>query len=226
MEVLYTNSSKTDFNFYAKNQNATLAVPLTNAMPGKRAFDVLFAGLVAVLLLSWIIPLIGLLIRMETRGPVFFKQLRTGKNGRAFYCLKFRSMSVNAAADSQQASKGDARITKVGAFLRKTSLDELPQFLNVLRGEMSVVGPRPHMLRHTEFYSGTIHNFMERHQVLPGITGLAQVSGLRGETKEEEAMVKRVKADLQYLQRWSFWLDMKIILTTVKQVVVISEEAC
>lgn len=184
----------------------------------KRAFDIVFSALVIILLLSWLIPLIGLIIKIESKGPTFFKQLRTGKDGKSFYCLKFRSMTVNAAADSQQASKGDNRITKVGSFLRKTSLDELPQFVNVLRGEMSVVGPRPHMLRHTHDYSQAIDNFMDRHRIMPGITGLAQVCGYRGETKELESMVKRVNADIDYIHNWSFLLDLKIVLLTAWKV--------
>ena len=184
----------------------------------KRIFDYAFAILVVALLLSWLVPLIAVLIKLESRGPVFFKQLRTGKNGKPFYCLKFRSMRVSAEADHRQACRGDNRITKLGAFLRKTSLDELPQFLNVLRGEMSIVGPRPHMLRHTEDYSKVIHNFMDRHLIMPGITGLAQVSGFRGETKEMIAMTKRVDADIHYLKNWSFSLDLKIVFMTVFQV--------
>ena len=183
----------------------------------KRVFDLVFATIVVVLLLSWLVPLIACLIKLESSGPTFFKQLRTGKNGKAFYCLKFRSMAVNAASETKQASRGDQRITKVGAFLRRNSLDELPQFINVLKGDMSVVGPRPHMLRHTEDYSKAILNFMDRHQVKPGITGLAQVSGYRGETKELETMAKRVEADMRYLQNWSFWLDLKIVALTVVQ---------
>lgn len=226
MEVFFTNHSSNDFNLFERKQTAAIVIPSRKVLLSKRAFDILFAALVTVFLLSWVIPLIGLIIKLESRGPAFFKQLRTGKDGHSFYCLKFRSMAVNASSDTQQATKGDLRITRVGAFLRKTSLDELPQFLNVLKGEMSVVGPRPHMLLHTEHYAKTIHNFTERHRVLPGITGLAQVSGLRGETKEADAMVKRVKADIHYLENWSLWLDFKIVLSTVKQVVVSSEEAC
>ena len=183
----------------------------------KRLFDVAFALVVAIALLSWLIPLIAILIKAESKGPVFFKQLRTGKDGKAFYCYKFRSMRVNADSDTKQASRGDARVTRVGAYLRKTSLDELPQFINVLLGEMSIVGPRPHMLAHTEEYSQAIHNFMDRHLGMPGITGLAQVSGYRGETRELSAMAKRVNADVYYLQNQSFWLDVKIILLTVQQ---------
>ncbi|WP_375436033.1 sugar transferase [uncultured Hymenobacter sp.] len=183
----------------------------------KRVFDLVFATLVVLFLLSWLLPLIALLIKLDSKGPILFKQLRTGKNGKPFYCLKFRSMRLSADAHHKQASRGDSRITKVGAFLRKTSLDELPQFINVLKGEMSVIGPRPHMLRHTEDYSKLIHHFMARHTILPGITGLAQVSGYRGETKETEAMVKRVEADLKYIQSWSFGLDLKIVGQTVVQ---------
>ncbi|UOG72764.1 exopolysaccharide biosynthesis polyprenyl glycosylphosphotransferase [Hymenobacter tibetensis] len=191
----------------------------------KRAFDLFFASLVVVLLLSWLVPLIALLIKADSRGPVFFKQLRTGKGGKPFYCLKFRSMRINADADHKQASRNDSRITKLGAFMRKTSIDELPQFINVLRGEMSVVGPRPHMLRHTEDYSRVIANFMERHQVTPGITGWAQVEGHRGETKETAAMEKRVNADIHYIRNWSFLLDLKIVALTVRQAVRGNENA-
>ena len=184
----------------------------------KRAFDFVFAGFVVVFLLSWLVPLVALLIKLGSKGPIFFKQLRTGKQGKSFYCLKFRSMTINAESDSKQASRGDIRVTKLGAFLRKTSLDELPQFVNVLRGEMSVVGPRPHMLQHTEQYAKTIHNFMDRHLIMPGITGLAQVLGYRGETKELDAMAKRVNADIHYIHNMSWLMDLKIIGLTIKQV--------
>ena len=183
----------------------------------KRVFDIVFSIFVIIFMLSWLIPVIALLIKLESKGPTFFKQLRTGKDGLPFYCFKFRSMAVNAEADLQQASKADPRITKVGAFLRKTSLDELPQFLNVFYGEMSVVGPRPHMLCHTHNYSQMIDGFMDRHAVVPGITGLAQVCGYRGETKELESMANRVKADIGYIRNWSFLLDLKIVLLTVWQ---------
>ena len=183
----------------------------------KRMFDVIFSAFVIIFMLSWLVPIIALLIKLESKGPTFFKQLRTGKDGLPFYCLKFRSMAVNAEADLQQASKADPRITRVGAFLRETSLDELPQFLNVLCGEMSVVGPRPHMLCHTHNYSQMIDGYMDRHAVAPGITGLAQVCGYRGETKELVSMVNRVKADIGYIRNWSFLLDLKIVLLTVWQ---------
>ena len=181
----------------------------------KGNFDIIFSTLVVLFLLSWLIPLLALLIKCESKGPVFFKQLRTGKDGKPFYCYKLRSMTVNSHSDSLQATKSDSRVTKVGRFLRKASLDELPQFINVLRGEMSVVGPRPHMLSHTEYYSQFIRDFMDRHKIKPGITGLAQIAGHRGETKQVECMDKRVKADLHYMDNWSFMLDMKIVLLTV-----------
>ncbi|UOR06507.1 sugar transferase [Hymenobacter aerilatus] len=193
--------------------------PVARVFLRKRAFDLVFASLVAALLLSWLLPLLAILIKLESRGPVLFKQLRTGKDGKPFYCYKLRTMYLNDDSDQRQASRGDSRITKIGGFLRKTSLDELPQFINVLRGEMSVVGPRPHMLQHTMIYSQVIDNFMERHAVVPGITGLAQVAGHRGETRETEAMVKRVHADIFYISNWSFWLDLKIVLLTIRQAV-------
>jgi len=200
-------------------------VKVTSNTTVKRVFDVLFASLVMLLLLSWLIPLIAALIKLDSKGPVFFKQLRTGKDGVPFYCFKFRSMYMNVDADHKQASRNDSRITKIGSFMRKTSIDELPQFINVLKGEMSVVGPRPHMLQHTEVYSVAISNFMVRHTVAPGITGLAQITGHRGETKETDAMIKRVNADIHYLQNWSFSLDMKIVWLTVYQAVKGSENA-
>ncbi len=217
--TVYNNTSHIEASYVSSVTESYTSKPrvVSDSCLRKRAFDFIFAVLVVVCLLSWLIPLIAILIRLESKGPVFFRQLRTGKHGKSFYCIKFRSMTMNDDADVRQASKGDSRVTKVGAFLRRTSLDELPQFLNVLRGEMSVVGPRPHMLRHTEDYSKAIHNFMDRHLIMPGITGLAQVSGHRGETKELAAMAKRVNADIYYLHNWSFWLDVKIVFLTVTQ---------
>ncbi|MGY2134561.1 sugar transferase [Hymenobacter sp. HD11105] len=183
----------------------------------KRTFDLVFSFLVVVLLLSWLVPVLGLLLKLESRGPVFFKQLRTGKDGKPFYCLKFRSMRLNRDADARQASRGDNRITRIGAFIRKTSIDELPQFINVLRGDMSVVGPRPHMLQHTADYAQRISNFMERHTVTPGITGWAQIKGYRGETRELQAMEQRVQADIWYMRNSSLLLDVRIVGLTILQ---------
>lgn len=219
MQVSYSSAA-----ILPEHLQETLAPPpyaqrsvVSGAILHKRIFDVVFAALVVVFLLSWLVPLIAILIKLESKGPTFFKQLRTGKNGQVFYCLKFRSMTLNADADIKQACKNDCRITKIGAFLRETSLDEFPQFINVLKGEMSVVGPRPHMLRHTKEFSNSIKYYMDRHLIMPGITGLAQVSGYRGEIKELGALTKRVNADLYYLHNCSLLLDIKIIWLTVVQ---------
>ena len=175
----------------------------------KRSFDILFAFFVIVGVFSWLFPLIAIIIKLESKGPIFFVQKRSGLWNRPFYCLKFRSMAVNKDSDSKQATRNDKRITRFGAFLRKSSLDEMPQFFNVFLGQMSVVGPRPHMLKHTEEYSSLIDNFMLRHEVKPGITGWAQVNGWRGPTEELYKMEKRVVFDIQYIENWSFWLDLK-----------------
>jgi Undecaprenyl-phosphate glucose phosphotransferase len=181
----------------------------------KQAFDYVFAATTIVFFLSWMVPIIALAIRLDSKGPIFFRQLRSGKDNKPFFCLKFRSMYVNDESDTKQATKNDKRITRVGAFLRKTSLDEFPQFFNVLMGDMSIVGPRPHMLKHTEDYAELVNDFMVRQYVTPGITGWAQVKGFRGETKETESMNKRVKADLWYMENWSLFLDLKIVFLTI-----------
>jgi putative colanic acid biosysnthesis UDP-glucose lipid carrier transferase len=181
----------------------------------KRIFDIVFSSLVIIFILSWLLPVLAVLVKLDSKGPVIFKQLRSGKNGKPFYCLKLRTMLVNDDADNRQARKDDKRITRVGSILRKTSLDELPQFFNVLYGEMSVVGPRPHMIKHTEDYSIEIQHFMARHFVTPGITGWAQVNGYRGETKESGLMNKRVEADIWYLENWSIILDIRIVFLTI-----------
>lgn len=191
----------------------------------KRGFDVFFSLFVIVTLLSWLLPLLAIAIKLDSKGPVFFAQLRSGKGNKPFYCLKLRSMYVNDEADLKQATKFDRRVTRIGAILRKSSMDELPQFFNVLMGHMSVVGPRPHMLKHTEDYSVLINNFMVRHFLTPGITGWAQVSGFRGEIRETTAISKRVEADLWYLENWSLLLDFKIILLTLWQAFRGSENA-
>lgn len=181
----------------------------------KRVFDIVFSLLVLVFILSWLYPILAFLIKKQSKGPVLFKQLRTGKKNEAFWCYKFRSMQLNTSSDSKQAQKEDARVTPIGKFIRKTSLDELPQFFNVLLGDMSIVGPRPHMLKHTEDYNDLINNFMVRHFVKPGITGLAQVSGHRGETKEVIDMKRRVNADIDYVMNWSLIKDIKICFLTI-----------
>lgn len=180
----------------------------------KRVFDILFASSIIVFVLSWLTPIIAILIKMESKGPVFFKQSRNGFNYKEFDCYKFRSMTPNEDAHLHQATKGDMRITKMGAFIRKTSIDELPQFFNVLFGDMSVVGPRPHMVSHTNLYARKVDKFMVRHFVKPGITGLAQVSGMRGEIEEDKDIINRVKYDIFYIENWSLLLDIKIVIQT------------
>ncbi|MDX2190927.1 MAG: undecaprenyl-phosphate glucose phosphotransferase [Bacteroidota bacterium] len=191
----------------------------------KRAFDVFFSSLVMIFILSWLFPILALIIKLTSRGPIFFRQKRTGKDGLDFWCYKFRSMYVNKESDKVQAKKGDNRITPIGAFIRKTSLDEFPQFINVFLGNMSIVGPRPHMLKHTEEYSQIIRKYMVRHFVKPGITGLAQTKGFRGETKDPKKMQGRVKMDIFYIENWSFLLDLKIIVLTVFNIIQGEENA-
>lgn len=181
----------------------------------KRFFDFVFALLIMIFVLSWLTPLIGFLIKSESKGPVFFKQKRNGLNYEEFNCYKFRSMHLNPIADLEQVQKNDPRITGVGRFIRKTSIDELPQFFNVLLGDMSVVGPRPHMVSHTEMYAKSVDKFMVRHFIKPGITGLAQTNGFRGEVETERDIIKRVKYDIFYLENWTLLLDMKIVFATI-----------
>ncbi len=194
-----------------------IASPLPpHAMVKKDIFDRLFAA-AALLALSPLLIAIAVAVKLSSRGPVFFRQYRKGADGHAFRIYKFRSMRVHAEQHGvvTQATRGDSRITRVGAFLRRTSLDELPQFINVLRGEMSVVGPRPHALEHDEFYQDVVTDYIHRYRIKPGITGWAQVNGYRGETDRIEKMEKRVEHDLYYLRNWSFALDMRIVMATV-----------
>ena len=191
-------------------------IPLDNfeSQFSKRLFDIAFSSLVIIFLLSWLTPLLAILIKLNSKGPVFFVQKRTGINNKTFKCLKFRSMKVNNESDLKQAVDGDSRITALGDFMRKSNIDELPQFFNVFLGQMSVVGPRPHMLKHTKQYSGLIEGYLVRHYIKPGITGYAQVTGYRGETDELWKMERRVQCDMHYLENWNFLWDMKIILMT------------
>ena len=192
-------------------------IPLDDPLSAllKRGFDIVFSLAVIIFILSWLTPLIALVIKVESNGPVFFTQLRNGYNFKSFNCFKFRSMVNNPNSDLVQASRDDARITIFGQLLRKTSLDEMPQFFNVFLGEMSVVGPRPHMLTHTDMYAKKIDKFMVRHFVKPGITGLAQVSGYRGEIESDKDIIGRVQHDIFYIENWSFFLDLKIIFQTL-----------
>lgn len=190
----------------------------------KRSFDIAVSG-IAVLCLLPFIPIIGAIIKLSSPGPIFFKQERTGLNNRNFQMLKFRSMHVNADSDRLQASKDDPRKFAFGSFMRHTNIDELPQFFNVLMGDMSIVGPRPHMLAHTDEYRKKIYEYMLRHMVRPGITGWAQTTGYRGETPELWQMSGRVQRDLWYIQNWTFWLDIRIILRTAMQFFIHDEKA-
>ena len=181
----------------------------------KRIFDILFSSVVILFLFSWLFPIVAIIIKLDSPGPIFFQQKRTGIDNEIFNCLKFRTMQVNDDADSKQAQANDSRISRVGAILRKYNVDEMPQFFNVLFGEMSVVGPRPHMLKHTDQYSALINHYKVRHYVKPGVTGWAQVNGYRGLTDELWKMEKRVEFDMDYLKNWNFYWDLKIIYLTL-----------
>jgi len=213
---------------YSKNQSIeyyddALMVLNVNKLPFefsenfyiKRIFDIFFSLFVCVFVLSWLWPILWFFVKFESKGPLLFKQGREGIKGKEFTCYKFRSMTLNKDADKVHATKNDARVTKVGAFLRKTSMDELPQFINVLFGDMSVVGPRPHLESLSLEYQKDVDDYLKRHIVKPGITGLAQVSGYRGEIKKAADIKNRVRLDIFYIENWSFFLDIKIIIKTV-----------
>ena len=181
----------------------------------KRTFDIVCSTLFLCTVFPFIYIIVGIAIKMSSPGPIFFKQKRSGEDGKEFWCYKFRSMRVNTQCDTLQATEHDPRKTRIGEIIRKTSIDELPQFINVLKGDMSIVGPRPHMLKHTVEYSQLINKFMVRHFVKPGITGWAQVTGYRGETKELWQMEGRVMRDIWYIEHWTFLLDLYIMYKTV-----------
>ena len=180
----------------------------------KRVFDVFFSLFIIVFVLSWLIPIIAIFIKLESKGPVFFKQGRPGLDEKEFFCLKFRSMKMNETSE-ESVIKNDPRITKLGLFLRRTSFDEMPQFFNVFLGDMSIVGPRPHLWSHNNEYQTKIKKYNFRLHIKPGITGLAQVKGFRGEIESDDDMVNRIKYDLFYIENWSLLLDVKIIVLTV-----------
>jgi len=192
----------------------------------KRTFDIFFSLLVIITIVPWLFPIIAFLIKMESKGSIFFLQKRTGYWNRSFNFIKFRSMTVNKEANKKQAVRNDLRVTKIGAFLRKSSLDELPQFFNVLKGDMSVVGPRPHMIKHTEEYSELIETYMVRHKVKPGITGWAQINGYRGPTETLDKMQKRVKYDVHYMKNWTILMDIRCVIFTVINMIRGEENAC
>lgn len=191
----------------------------------KRTFDFVVSLTFLCTLFPIILAVVAIVTKTTMPGPLFFRQKRTGLNGKEFYCLKFRSMKVNKDADTLQTTKNDPRKTKWGNIMRKTNIDELPQFINVLLGQMSIVGPRPHMVKHTDDYSKLIDNYMVRHYIKPGITGWSQVNGFRGETKYLSQMEGRVAGDIWYLEHWSVWLDIYIMYKTVANVIVGDKQA-
>ncbi|MBF4518052.1 undecaprenyl-phosphate glucose phosphotransferase [Flavobacterium sp. ANB] len=215
---LYTKSNKVEISFYENTPVLMFRrepLELTVNRIIKQVFDFCFSLAVILLIFPWLFPILMMIIKIESPGPVFFRQERSGRDNQSFTCLKFRSMCVNSLSDCKQAGKGDSRITKFGSFIRKTSIDELPQFFNVLFGDMSVVGPRPHMVNHTKQYSELINNYLVRQYAKPGITGWAQVNGFRGETKEIIDMENRVEYDIWYIENWSLLLDIRIVIKTV-----------
>ncbi len=225
---LYTKASKVEVTFYENTPVLMFRLePMEFASNRllKKVFDIVFSGLVILLVFPWLFPIIMIIIKLESPGPIFFKQERAGRDNRSFMCLKFRSMYVNGLAHNKQAEKGDSRITKFGAFIRKTSIDELPQFFNVFWGDMSVVGPRPHMVNLAKEYSDLISNYLVRQYAKPGITGWAQVNGFRGETKVLSDMENRVEYDIWYIENWSFLLDIKIVVKTIINIIKGEENA-
>lgn len=210
-----------DMDVYTAYENP-LQNPVNRAE--KRAFD-LFLALVFLIPTLLLFPIVWIMMKIQSPGPLFFKQERTGMDGKVFWCYKFRSMHVNKEADTLQATKDDPRKYPFGSFMRKANLDEVPQIINVLKGDMSVVGPRPHMLAHTEQYSQLIDKYMVRHFVKPGVTGWAQVTGYRGETNELWQMEGRVKRDIWYMEHWSIWLDIRIIWLTLKTFIIHDKNA-
>jgi putative colanic acid biosynthesis UDP-glucose lipid carrier transferase len=191
----------------------------------KRMFDLIFSMIFLVTVFSWLYPLLAVLIKWDSKGPVFFIQLRNGLKNHPFGCYKFRTMSFEQDAEFKQATQNDPRITRVGKFLRKSSFDELPQFINVFKGEMSLIGPRPHPIKLNEDFAQRIATLTSRHYVKPGLSGLAQCMGYRGETKTLEAMENRVRLDRYYIENWTFWLDIKIIFLTIISILRGSEKA-
>ena len=217
-DIIKNNLSTQYYDFIPVVHRRTIPLDKPYNKLIKRVFDLVFSTLVIFFVLSWLVPLLAILIKKESKGPVFFKQKRTGLGDNEFWCYKFRSMCINETSDTKQATKNDHRVTKIGAFLRKTSLDEFPQFINVFLGDMSIVGPRPHMVVHTKLYSKRVNRFMLRHLVKPGITGMAQTHGYRGEIETDRDIINRFKYDLFYLENWSIILDLKIIYLTVYNV--------
>ena len=219
----YTLTGQDDFSFSFRHFSKILSRVYVSA--GKRVFDVLFSIAVLLVLVPFVFPIIAILIMLESKGPIFFIQKRTGLRGETFKCMKFRTMVVNDVANRQSAQKNDPRITKFGALMRKTNLDELPQFINVLMGDMSVVGPRPHMLRHTIEFREIVDDYDKRLDVKPGITGVAQINGFRGLIDCPYKLQKRVQYDLYYVDNVSFGIDVKCVVMTVINLILGEENA-
>lgn len=197
-------------------------IPITNTIHDqpfikflKRSVDIFLGTVLALVILPWMLPIVAVLIKIDSKGPVFFVQKRTGLHKKSFACLKFRTMVVNDQSDRLEVQPNDKRITKLGHFLRKYHIDEAPQILNVIVGDMSLVGPRPHMLRHTVLYSRVVKDYHERHRVKPGITGLAQMRGYHGTIKDRNDLYNRFYSDIEYIENWSVWRDMNIFYRTV-----------
>ncbi|MCC1483496.1 exopolysaccharide biosynthesis polyprenyl glycosylphosphotransferase [Winogradskyella immobilis] len=227
-KTLFDKHLKTDFYNYLpvlSIQQVVLNKPFNQLL--KRVFDIILSLFVIIFLLSWLTVLLYILIKLESKGPLFYKHRRNGINYKEFECYKFRSLKVEVNNGEDYVKQNDERVTKIGRFLRRTSIDELPQFYNVLFGDMSVVGPRPHMLSYTDAYSKKVdkYNFIYRHNVKPGITGLAQTKGFRGEIKSDDDIVNRVKYDIFYIENWSLLLDLKIIGSTILLVFLGDENA-
>ncbi|MEI8278323.1 MAG: sugar transferase [Bacteroidota bacterium] len=201
------------------NQRYMVYEPSSYYQSTKRTIDIIISLFFTILVMSWLYPIIALMIKLTSKGPVFFIQKRTGYKGIEFDCYKFRTMYVNDEAHIKQATNNDKRITAIGKFLRITHLDETPQLFNVLIGDMSIVGPRPHMLYHTGYYAQRIPYYNLRHEVHPGMTGMAQIKGYIGEINIERELRKRIQWDIYYLKNRSIWLDIKILFTTFLQVV-------
>lgn len=185
----------------------------------KRTLDITVSLLITLLILSWLMPILAILIKLDSRGPVFFKQKRTGFRGCTFNCFKLRTMKVNKNANDLQAALNDPRITRMGKFLRMSNLDELPQFINVLIGDMSIVGPRPHMIKDSEYFAEIFPGYYNRYLVLPGITGLAQINGFRGPTPNIRSIYKRLQWDLYYVEHATTGMDIRIILLTALETI-------
>ena len=212
------NSAIFDKEAFTLEYNEQLKVAVDNRIRSflilKRSVDIMFSLIISLLILSWLMPILAILIKIDSKGPIFFKQKRTGFKGRTFNCFKLRTMQVNKSANDLQAALNDPRITRMGRFLRKSNLDELPQFINVLIGDMSIVGPRPHMLKDSENFADIFPGYYNRYLVKPGITGLAQINGFRGPTPSIRSIYKRLQWDLYYVEHATVGMDIRIILLT------------